>query len=96
MIGKHQLETIILLVIAALVCLAVAAAQILYFSPIEKKYTVAGPEILFDDAASAEDGLAAIKDKLLKHPLYLGLQQFGNWPPDFSKIKFLQTNPFIQ
>lgn len=97
MANKQQLQAMILAVLAALAVMTAVAAQLLYFSPMEKKYVVGGPEILFSEAAEpADNGLAAVKERLLKDSLYLNLQKFGDWPPDFAKIKFLQKNPFVE
>ena len=95
MANKHQFQAIMLAGLATVVIIIAAAAQLLYFSPMEKQYAVGGSEIIFGYAAAPSgDDPAAIKEKLLKHPLYLNLQKFGNWPPDLSKIQFLQTSPF--
>jgi len=97
MANKHQSQAMILAGLVAIVIIAVLAARFLYFVPMENKHIVGGFEVLFGQPAQpADSGLAPIKEKLLKHPLYLGLQKFGNWPPDFTQIKFLSTNPFVE
>lgn len=83
--------------LAVAVIIAAVAAQFLYFSPMEKKYVVGGPEVLFGQPTQpADNGLAAIKEKLLKHPLYLNLQKFGVWPIDLPSEKASPGSPFIE
>lgn len=87
----------ILLAVGAVVIAVVLAIQLIYFTPIENKYLVSGFELLFDNAEPApSNGLAILKEKLLAHPLYAALQKFGAWPPDLTKVKFLQKNPFYK
>jgi hypothetical protein len=86
---------IILLIGVAAVAAAIIAADLFYFSAIEKKYELGGPELLFPSAGvPASAGLSAIKENLLKNDNYAGLQKFGDWPVDLSKLKFLGKNPF--
>ena len=97
MANKHQTQAVVLAALVAAVIITAVAARLLCFAPMENKYTVGGPEILFGQPAQpADSGLATIKEKLLKHPLYISLQKFGNWPPDFAQIKFLSSNPFVE